>query len=306
MRRLLLCIGILGLLSSFSFRSVASAGDQSAQLGAAPSGGAAAGYVGEAACATCHAEIATGFAKNAHARLALEHAGHGVTCESCHGAGKAHVDSGGDATKIFRFTSASATEADAKCLGCHAAAHPNFERSAHGEAGVSCLSCHSIHHSSTPSFLLTESQPQLCYRCHADIQVLFSMPFHHKVPEGLMKCTDCHDPHGTGQENNLLSTADRNTICAKCHAETAGPFVYEHPVVKTEGCTACHSPHGSPNARLLNVSEVNMLCLQCHSASINFSAPGAPSFHNQATQYVACTNCHTQVHGSNASSVFFK
>jgi DmsE family decaheme c-type cytochrome len=263
-------------------------------------------YVGADTCATCHTDIAKGFENNPHSRLALEHAGKGVTCESCHGPGKAHVDSGGDVTKIVRFTKATAGQINETCLTCHASAHPNFERAAHGQAGLSCTSCHSIHHSEPKTQLLTAAQPQLCYRCHSGVRVSFSMPFHHKVPEALMKCTDCHDPHGTFAQKNLLTTADRNLICTRCHTETAGPFVYEHPVVKTGGCTSCHSPHGSPNPRLLLVSNVNTLCLQCHTASMNFTEAGTPSFHNQNTQYVACTNCHTQIHGSNASSVFFK
>jgi DmsE family decaheme c-type cytochrome len=266
----------------------------------------AAGYVGESTCSTCHADIAKGFASNPHSHLALEHAGHGVTCEACHGPGKAHVEGGGDVTKIFRFEKASAAQVDDKCLSCHAAAHPNFERSAHGQAGVTCLSCHSVHHAVTPDFLLVAAQPKLCYQCHQDVKVRFSLPFHHRIPEGLMKCTDCHDPHGTFQAKQLRSAADENMICTKCHMETAGPFVYEHPVVRTEGCLACHSPHGSPNARLLKVNNVNTLCLQCHSASMNFGEAGTPSFHNQSTQYVSCTTCHTQIHGSNASDIFFK
>ena len=275
--------------------------------------------------------IVKNFADNPHSRLALMHGGNGVTCESCHGPGEAHVESGGDVTKIFQFTKASAKQIDATCLNCHAGVHPNFARSPHGEAGVSCTDCHSNHaslkaqeakasdqqianfirrdnmqSSEGAAYLLKASQPQLCYTCHTDVKPAFSQPFHHQVNEGLMRCTDCHDPHGTFQQNQLQATADQNAICTKCHTETAGPFVYEHPVVKTEGCTTCHSPHGSPNARLLNVSNINTLCLQCHSASMNFHAPGAPSFHNQSTQYVACTTCHTQIHGSNASDVFFK
>ncbi len=92
----------------------------------------------------------------------------------------------------------------------------------------------------------------------------------------------------------------------KCHTETAGPFVFEHPAVKVEGCTSCHSPHGSQNARLLAKSNVNTLCLQCHTVNDNFSAPEIPSFHNQAVQYQACTICHTQIHGSNASAVLLQ
>jgi len=111
---------------------------------------------------------------------------------------------------------------------------------------------------------------------------------------------------GTFQDKLLKTSADQNAVCTKCHAETLGPFVYEHPPLKLEGCTSCHFPHGSPNPRLLTRNNVNSLCLQCHSASMNFTAPGTPSFHNQANQYQACTNCHVMIHGSNASSVFFK
>jgi predicted CXXCH cytochrome family protein len=83
--------------------------------------------------------------------------------------------------------------------------------------------------------------------------------------------------------------------------------VYEHAVVKTEGCVACHSPHGSPNPRLLNRANVNTICLGCHSPSQNFSTgePIGPA-HNQALQYQSCTICHTDVHGSNVSPVLFK
>ncbi|WP_433965312.1 cytochrome c3 family protein [Tunturiibacter gelidiferens] len=76
--------------------------------------------------------------------------------------------------------------------------------------------------------------------------------------------------------------------------------------IQTEGCTSCHFPHGSSNPRLLIRNNVNSLCLQCHSPSMNFTAPGTPSFHNQANQYQACTVCHVQIHGSNVNAFFFK
>jgi len=265
-------------------------------------------FVGEETCAACHEEVARGFANNPHSKLAKMH--NGVTCESCHGPGKAHVEGGGDKTKIFNPATANPKEVDDKCLSCHSGQHANFERSAHGEAKISCVSCHSVHSSAVPEHLLKAAQPTLCYQCHGDVRPQFSMPFHHKVDEGLLSCSDCHNPHGTGRSKMLRSTADENAICAKCHTETAGPFVYEHPVVKVEGCVSCHTPHGSQNPRLLNVSNVNTLCLQCHSTtnSAAFSHATAPTgpAHSQVAAEVACTNCHTQIHGSNAEYNFFK
>jgi DmsE family decaheme c-type cytochrome len=263
-------------------------------------------FVGGETCATCHDEVAKGFATNPHAKMAQLHGNNGVTCENCHGAGKGHVDGGGDTTKIFNPAKATAKEVDAKCLGCHNGKHQNFDRSAHGEGNVSCLGCHSVHASKTPDHLLKAEQPTLCYQCHTDIKPQFSMPFHHKVNEGLIQCSDCHDVHGTFEKKSLKSATQQDAVCVKCHTETGGPFVYEHAVVKTEGCTACHTPHGGPNPRLLNRANVNTICLQCHSPSPNFTSglPIGPA-HNQATQYQSCTTCHTGIHGSNTSSFFF-
>jgi DmsE family decaheme c-type cytochrome len=260
-------------------------------------------FVGAETCANCHEELSKGFANNPHTKLALEHGGSGVTCESCHGAGGAHVEGGGDVTKIFNPAKASAKDVDAKCLGCHAGAHPNFLRSPHAKAGVSCVSCHSIHASQTPEDLLKASQPALCFQCHTDVKPSFDMPFHHPVNEGGISCSDCHDVHGTFGNNNLRSTADQNMICTKCHIEARGPFVYEHAPVKAEGCLGCHTPHGSQNARLLNMPNINVLCNQCHSQVANDTVHGMGA---GSTDSVPCTSCHTYIHGSNMNPAFLR
>jgi DmsE family decaheme c-type cytochrome len=259
-------------------------------------------FVGSETCATCHEEVAKGFAGNPHNKIAEMHGKSGVTCEGCHGAGKAHVDGGGDTTKIFNPAKASAKEVDAKCLTCHQGQHANFERTSHAKANVSCLGCHDIH-ASKEEHLLKAKQPTLCYQCHTDVKPSFNMPFHHKVNEGLVGCSDCHDPHGTFGSNNLKSTADQNAVCTKCHTETRGPFAYEHPVVKAEGCMACHTPHGSQNARLLNMPSVNGLCKQCHSVLANSTVHGMSAGSSSA---LSCIDCHTMIHGSNANGAFVR
>ena len=49
---------------------------------------------------------------------------------------------------------------------------------------------------------LNKPQPELCFGCHGNIQAQFALPTHHRVPEGAMKCTDCHNPHGTSNRAN--------------------------------------------------------------------------------------------------------
>jgi DmsE family decaheme c-type cytochrome len=260
-------------------------------------------FVGSDTCATCHEEVAKGFATNPHTKMTLMHGSSGATCENCHGAGSEHVAGGGDVTKIFDPAKASAKDVDAKCLSCHAGAHPDFERSPHAKANVSCTSCHSIHKSEEKAELLKASQPTLCYQCHADQKAQFNMPIHHRVNEGLVKCTDCHDVHGTFGPNNLRSTEDQNAVCTKCHTDIRGPFVYEHAPVKTEGCLACHTPHGSQNPRLLNMPSIATLCNQCHSP---LGAGARHGLDPGSTTVTPCVTCHTMIHGSNASQAFVR
>jgi DmsE family decaheme c-type cytochrome len=259
-------------------------------------------FVGAETCATCHDDVAKHFADNPHSKLAEEHGKSGATCESCHGPGKAHVEGGGDITKIFNPAKASPREVDEKCLSCHATAHPNFQRSPHAKANVSCISCHAVH-ASKDEPLLRASQPTLCFQCHADVKPAFDMPFHHRVNEGLVKCGDCHDVHGSFQPNNLRNTADQNAICTKCHAETRGPFVYEHAAVRVEGCLGCHTPHGSQNARLLNMPNINGLCNQCHSPVAAGTVHGINAGSSELTP---CISCHTYIHGSNMNAAFIR
>ncbi len=258
-------------------------------------------FVGSDTCATCHAEVAKGFADNPHTKIALMHGKAGVTCEGCHGPGKAHVDGGGDVSKIFNPAKATPKEVDAKCLSCHAGTHPNFLRSPHAKADVSCIGCHSVHAPGTPEHLLKAAQPQLCFQCHTDVKPSFDMPFHHRVNEGLVKCSDCHEVHGAFGKNNLRSTADQNRICTKCHTDVRGPFVFEHAPVKAEGCLACHTPHGSQNARLLNMPNIVVLCNQCHSPVAEGTIHGMGAGSSTSTP---CISCHTMIHGSNLSPAF--
>ncbi len=272
-------------------------------------------YVGSETCKTCHEDLPTkGFFKS------FEDSPHFATtldtrkgpewhgCEACHGPGKAHVDGGGDKTKIFTFKDASAQEISARCLDCHAggAQHMNAINSVHLQNGVDCLTCHSPHHAKEPEFLLVQSQPELCYACHLQQKAQFDMPFHHRVNEGLVQCSDCHNVHGTVKAKQVRTSSTQDAVCFKCHTDKQGPFVYEHAPVKVDGCQSCHLPHGGPNPHMLKLSNVNLLCLQCHTTSSFSSAPGAPSFHNQASFFQSCVLCHSQIHGSNFDATFFK
>ena len=146
------------------------------------------------------------------------------------------------------------------------------------------------------------------------------MPFKHRVNEGFMNCTDCHNPHGTfaptwgmADGPHMVARAEGNEEpCLKCHADKRGPFAYEHPPVRVEGCGVCHMPHGSTNAKLLVRPVVFTLCLRCHNGADSFGTrnngiPALSNTHNMLDpRYQRCTLCHVRIHGSNSDGYFFR
>jgi len=252
---------------------------------------------GSAACASCHKDLVENYAGSPHGGRAPARHVESVTCESCHGPGAAHAKNGA-VSLIFDPARAPAKDVDAKCLQCHEVPRPHYANSSHGRSNVSCIGCHTIHAPGSTKYLLKVKQPELCVQCHSGVKAQFAAPLHHKVQEGLIDCTDCHDAHGAVGEVDLSSATSEFAICTKCHAATAGPFLYEHAPVKSEGCTGCHFPHGGPNPDLLIATRVNTLCLQCHLPS------SAVPAHVQSAQSQPCVGCHVSIHGSNISPVF--
>ncbi len=199
---------------------------QTAAQASAPAGRPpGAEYVGTDTCKTCHEDLFTkGFQATPHSNLLKLAGKHG--CEDCHGPGSAHVEGGGDITKVISFKHLAASQSSQRCLECHeyGEEHGNFSRSMHLRNDVGCTSCHSVHEAKFKPSLLRASQPNLCYRCHQEVRADFSKPFRHRINEGLLECTDCHNVHGGFLTRQLRATAAQDTVCFRCHTDKAGPF----------------------------------------------------------------------------------
>ncbi|MEZ5401691.1 MAG: DmsE family decaheme c-type cytochrome [Bryobacteraceae bacterium] len=280
--------------------------------------------MGSEACKTCHADIWRNFFKNAHFRSVAQgdQPPDQTGCEGCHGPAQGHVAARGGRNTIPRaFSVMDSKRSIDTCLACHSKdfARAEIQRSSHTEANVACNGCHSIHKPATPK-LLAKQQAELCYGCHNNVRAQFSMPFKHRVNEGMVACADCHNPHGAaspswrmGQRPRMVAkTHDGEEPCLKCHTDKRGPFLFEHAAVRVDGCETCHQPHGSMNARLLRRPVVFTLCLECHNGSGTFGRTGegiptqSPSHNMTDPKYQNCTTCHVRVHGSNADPQFFR
>jgi DmsE family decaheme c-type cytochrome len=280
-------------------------------------------YVGSQVCKTCHADVWLNFYKNPHYKSVAS--GKEVPaktgCEGCHGPGGDHVKVGGRES-IGAFSTFTPDQTLNTCLVCHQkdVSRANIRHSPHTEADVVCTNCHSIHKPATPRFLLAKVQKDLCYSCHPAQRAQFEMPSKHRVNEGVVQCSDCHNPHGSfsttsrmgGSSAALKPAFDNEEPCLKCHVDKRGPFVFEHASVRVEGCEACHVPHGSMNAKLLTRPVVFTMCLECHNGAGTFGRENNGVFRTPATHnllnptYQQCTLCHVRIHGSNSDPTFLR
>jgi DmsE family decaheme c-type cytochrome len=234
----------------------------------------------------------------------------GMQCEACHGPGGAHakrVRRGEERPPVIDFGSHATTPVatqNSTCLGCHSdqVTHA-WAGSPHEAEGLACADCHRVH-SARDAVTEKAEQPPVCYTCHERIRADTFKAFSHPIRYGDMACSDCHQPHGSTADAQLVR-ATLNDTCFVCHAEKRGPVLWEHPPV-SEDCGLCHRAHGSNHPAMLT-KRPPLLCQQCHSQaghpSVAYTAGGLPTGTPNAFLLAGgCTNCHSQVHGSNHPS----
>lgn len=273
---------------------------------------APASAVSAPSCFDCHAGHAGGGSPHGRAHAARNpKAPADAYCATCHGDGKAHVESGGDVTLIASMKGAKGSET---CATCHAtsakgASHA-FRSGVHANSdALHCQTCHSIHKADAKAGKLLVKEPNaLCETCHLEAAASFrAQPYRHRLGRAGLTCVSCHQPHGrTGRESLRLSRSGE-LPCLSCHASQRGPHVFDHVSGAAGDCQTCHAPHGSPNAHQLVRNTEAALCLECHSPGGGTLGSQPPSSHDLLTaRWRSCTVCHTAVHGSNRSPQLLK
>jgi DmsE family decaheme c-type cytochrome len=268
-------------------------------------------------CLGCHDEEAdtTTFTTGAIFKTRHGHRGNphapfgagGLQCEACHGPGAKHASKGSNKKLTINSFKPSSfltvAERNAACLECHQnQARTGWHASAHERGALACTDCHKLH-TERDAVLTKTDQPEVCFNCHKKQRADFQKASTHPVRFGLMRCGDCHSPHGSPSQAMLIKPT-LNQTCYTCHAEKRGPLLWEHAPV-AEDCSLCHTAHGSVRSALLNQSPP-LLCQQCHSqaghpsvARTGAALPGGAAGGQIFLLAGSCTNCHSQVHGSN-------
>jgi DmsE family decaheme c-type cytochrome len=278
---------------------------------------------GSRMCLACHGEgrqypaheiLLSRMGSTANPKAPMAEGNHG--CEACHGPSKAHTRKASDGTRpspAITFRNSEPAELkNGACLGCHDnGSRFHWMGSMHDIQQTACVDCHDLHVENDPVLAL-ETQPGVCYTCHAEQRAQFMRQSRHPVQAateatshiGLMACSDCHAPHGSSGEASLIHNTVNET-CYECHAEKRGPFLWEHQPV-SENCSNCHNPHGSNHSPLLT-GRAPWLCQQCHDAWNHPSFPNSgagipPQGASELILAGQCMNCHSQVHGTNHPS----
>ena len=263
----LVCLPLTSTLAQEGQASTSSAKASAADASASTEPGQSE-YVGAETCKTCHEDMFKNFENTPHFVTTLENKRgpewHG--CEACHGPGKGTWRAA--ATRPKFLPSRTPRRKSPARAAWAATATAKSTATSRGRR-----TCRTTWAASTVTRRIMPKNANFDERKAA--AALLRMPSGSQTAVQSALSSSGERRHGAVQrlpqsarrvpDPAVAGYGRQDTVCFKCHSEKAGPFVYEHQAVKTEGCVSCHTPHGSANPRLLKRSQVNLVCLECHS-----------------------------------------
>ncbi len=259
-------------------------------------------HVAPVECGGCHESIAKVYAESLHGREARGGAPLAPRCASCHGSHDI-VEVASPASRVARF------KIPFVCGSCHKEGTPvtqtydipqdkileHYSESMHGEGlfkrGLTvvavCTDCHTSHdvrpHTDPRSSIYRDNIPQLCQKCHGQIQAVHRKVIRgelwEKAPNTVPICVDCHAPHKVRKIFYDEGVADEQ--CLKCHSD---------PDLKVERDGKSVSLYVAREEIRSSIHRTTS-CAKCHTGTDPFAERSCAT----VAPKVDCSICHAEV-----------
>jgi predicted CXXCH cytochrome family protein len=182
------------------------------------------------------------------------------------------------------------------CITCHE--DKTKGKSVHSAIALGCTGCHEVRVNKdvTRVKLITTTPLALCLTCHADKNAAGMKGTVHSPAR--RDCVKCHDPHSSGNKNQLLkatSGGENENLCLGCHKIGVNvPEKGSRHAALDMGCDTCHVTHktgeiGKAEFDFHLTKATPALCLDCHDVK---SADLQKAHQNQPFEKANCVSCH--------------
>ncbi len=178
-----------------------------------------------------------------------------ITCESCHGPGKAHAEKPA-ITNIVNPARLSTERATEVCLACHLAGKPTVPEYAWPVGYQPGKKLADYWHGFEPE--PGKQSAEFWGNGTAHKNRVQGNTFSHSImhAQGL-QCSNCHDAHGSRHQSMTIKSAETNALCLTCHGpgKSIGPNYasiseHTHHAATSTGsqCINCHMTKTGENS----------------------------------------------------------
>ena len=210
-----------------------------------------------------------------------------ITCESCHGPGKAH-SAKPTIDNIVNPSRLSTERSMEVCLSCHQAGRPPGEEYAWAVGYQPGKKLSEFWRGFEPE--AGKLTPEFWENGTAHKNRVQGNTFSHSVmAHNGIQCSNCHDSHGSKHLSMTTKSASTNALCNSCHGpgKTSGPNYkvlsdHTHHAVGSTGsqCINCHMPKTGENS----------VGAESRDHTFNFVSPAVSVGTNIPN---SCNLCHT-------------
>lgn len=178
-----------------------------------------------------------------------------ISCESCHGPGKAHSEKP-SAANIVNPARLSVERSLDICLSCHQAGKPPGNEYAWAVGYQPGMELAKFWHAFEP--IPGKKTTELWHNGTARKNRVQGNTFVQSVMHDAgLQCTNCHQSHGSLHRSLTIKAADTNSLCLTCHGpgRFVGPkykslsdHTHHAPLSAGSECIECHMPKSGSNS----------------------------------------------------------